>query len=135
MLWRAAARMLLAHPLLGVGPDNYRLTYGAYAGVQRADPRVHTNNMYLEIAVGAGLLGAAAFAWLVWATAATCRRALASTTRLTPTAGVVAATAAIAVHGFVDSFLGVTATYVAIAITLGLAAAAASSGDWNADRV
>ena len=27
-LWRAAARMFAAHPLLGVGPDNFRLTYG-----------------------------------------------------------------------------------------------------------
>ena len=59
VLWRAAMRMLAAHPLLGVGPDNFRLAYGAYAGLAGADPRTHSNNMYLEVLAGGGLLGAA----------------------------------------------------------------------------
>src|SRR5262249_42163937 len=32
-LWRAAAGMIGAHPILGVGPDNFRLAYGRYAGI------------------------------------------------------------------------------------------------------
>ncbi len=39
------------------------------------DRRVHSNNMYIEMLVGGGLVGGAAFAWLCWAVAsATCRR-------------------------------------------------------------
>src|SRR4029077_6455057 len=49
VLWRAAARMLAAHPWLGVGPDNFRLTYGEYARLPAADPRLHSNNMYFEM--------------------------------------------------------------------------------------
>src|SRR5207247_7192871 len=65
-LWRAAARMVAAHPLLGVGPDNFRLSYGRYAGIASADPRTHSNNMYLEMFAGGGVLVGAAFAWLLW---------------------------------------------------------------------
>ena len=65
-LWQAAGRMLMAHPVLGVGPDNFRLLYGGYAGIANPDPRVHTNNMYLEALIGGGLVAGAAFAWLCW---------------------------------------------------------------------
>src|SRR5262249_41831967 len=37
-LWRAAARMIAAHPFVGVGPDNFRLAYGSYAGPAVARP-------------------------------------------------------------------------------------------------
>src|SRR5262249_11105044 len=66
VLWRAAARMVAAHPLTGVGPDNFRLLYGGYAGLVGADPRTHTNNMYLEVLVGGGIVAFAAFAWLLY---------------------------------------------------------------------
>ena len=62
--------MFAAHPLAGVGPDNFRLSYGAYAGLSGADERTHSNNMYLEMLAGGGLLVAAAFAWLLWRSAA-----------------------------------------------------------------
>ena len=41
-------------------------------------------------------------------------------------AAMLAAGAAIAVHGMADSFLGFTATYILIAITVGLAVAVAA---------
>jgi hypothetical protein len=123
-LWGAGMRMLSAHPLLGVGPDNFHLIYGEYADLPRFDPRIHANNMYLEMVVGGGLVGGLAFAWL-------CVRALLEFLRCarvrgsaaTAAAGVVAAGAAIALHGFVDSFLSFTCTYILISITLGLAVA------------
>jgi len=95
-LWRAAARMLAEHPLLGVGPDNFRLLYGGYAGIERADPRVHSNNMYLEILTGGGIVAAVAFGWICWTTGALIRRMLASAgddELAMGTAGVAAATA------------------------------------------
>ena len=119
-LWQAAVRMAAARPLTGVGPDNFRLTYGPYAGLDNFDRRVDSNNMYLEVLVGGGLVGAAAFAWLI-ATAgrrlfALMRRSLSAT----PAEGIVAATIAIALHGLVDSFLSYTATYGLFAIVLAL---------------
>src|SRR6185503_12253461 len=66
VLWRAALRMIAAHPVTGVGPDNFRLNYGEYAGIANADPRVHSNNMYLEVIAGTGVVGGLAFLWLAW---------------------------------------------------------------------
>ena len=54
-------------PWLGVGPDNFRLVYGDYSRLARADPRVHSNNMYLEVAGRRGAGGwALCLAWLLW---------------------------------------------------------------------
>jgi O-antigen ligase len=125
-LWRAGMKMFAAHPLLGVGPDNFRLAYGAYAGLTSADPRTHSNNMYLEMFAGGGVLVGAAFLWLVW-------RAGAGFVRLARGAapqdhavalGIAAAGLAIALHAAVDSFLSFAPIYVLFALTLGYAVAA-----------
>lgn len=140
LLWSAAARLLVAHPLFGVGPDNFRLLYGPYAGLRTADSRTHSNNMYLEMMVGSGVLGGLAFAWLVWRIAAEIAagvRAATTDRRMAPALGVAAAVAAIGLHGLVDSFVGFTPTYVLIALTLGLAQAGAhrANTETNADRI
>jgi O-antigen ligase len=123
VLWRAAASMFAEHPLVGVGPDNFRLEYGRYAGLRGADRRVHSNNMYFEVLTGSGLLGGLAFTWL-FAAAARASIHLRRGTWRTPVAplaaGIIAASVAVALHGLVDSFLSFTATYTLIAITLGL---------------
>jgi hypothetical protein len=139
-LWQAAGRMFLDHPFLGVGPDNFRLLYGGYLGIANPDPRVHTNNMYLEVLVGGGLLAGAAFAWLCWSALKTFSGALRRARRAardlgTATAGIAAAGAAIALHGFVDSFFSFTATYVLFAVTLGLAVACDGLAAAHANRV
>jgi hypothetical protein len=134
VLWRAALRMIAAHPLTGVGPDNFRLNYGEYAGIANADARVHSNDMYLEVIAGTGLLGGLAFLWLAWRASgrilALCRHGDAALG-----AGIAAAGLAIAAHGLVDAFLGFTATYILIAITLGLAVASSGMGEAHAHRV
>jgi hypothetical protein len=122
-LWRAAGLMFADHPVLGVGPDNFRLQYGGYAGLSGADRRVHSNNMYLEVLTGTGIVGALAFLWLLWAAARASIRLASPATgsnNAPLAAGIVAAAAAIALHGLVDSFLSFTGTYTLIAITLGL---------------
>jgi hypothetical protein len=128
-LWTAAARMIAAHPLLGVGPDNFRLSYGEYAGIRPADPRIHSNNMYIEVLTGSGLVGGLAFAWLLWRAAGVVLpdlRAPAGAMAM----GVAAALFAVALHGLVDSFLSFGPTYVLFALTLGLAVACAR-GHWG----
>jgi O-Antigen ligase len=138
-LWKAAGSAFLAHPLLGVGPDNFRLVYGRYAGLSRFDQRIHTNNMYLEFLVGGGVVALAALAWLMWRIA----RTLHATARQIDDnrrwllLGIAAALTAVAVHGLVDSFLTFTPTYLAIALTLGMLIACTRSpeADSHANRV
>ena len=138
VLWRAAAEMFAARPLTGLGPDNYRLSYGRYAGLASFDPRVHSNNMFLEVLVGGGILGAAAFAWFCGAAArqtAAAIRASRDPLAATLAAGVMAATLAIGLHGLVDSFISFTGTYILMATTLGLGAALAAAGHGHAHCV
>lgn len=124
-LWRAAFAIFAAHPVLGVGPDNFRLTYGPYVGQANPDPRVHSNSMYLEWLTGAGLVGLFGCGWLLWRAE---RLARVTRRRLPHSAsslygGVAAAGVAVLVHGTLDSFLTFTPTYVAITLVLGLIAA------------
>jgi hypothetical protein len=131
VLWGAAAGMIADHPVFGAGPDNYRLLYGTYAGLARADPRVHSNNMYLEVLAGGGLLAGLAFAWLVWRVGRSVldglRRAVRSHEAMAAT-GIAAACAAIAL---LDSFLSFTPTYVLIAVTVALASRAARGDEYS----
>jgi hypothetical protein len=123
-LWAAAARMIAAHPLLGVGPDNFRLSYGEYAGLASADPRLHSNDMYLEVLAGGGLAAGAAFAWLLWRTGGLLL-GLSNWGAGAMDMGVAAALVAVALHGLVDSFLSFGPTYVLFSLTLGFAVACA----------
>jgi len=148
VLWRTALRMATAHPVAGVGPDNFRLLYGDYAGLANADKRTHSNNMYLEVLVGGGLIAAAAFAWLLRDTASLIvfgckgsdpnKRAIARSWAQTPlhtpvAAGIAAAAIAIAVHGTIDSFLSFAPTYILFSLTLGFAAAVGRGVETAAD--
>ena len=124
-LWSTAMDMIAANPILGVGPDNFRLLDGRYAGLEIWDRSYHTNNLYLEFFVCTGLLGGSLFLWLLWRLLLVLRRQLklASQQTLPHALGVSAAALAILVHGFFDYFLEFTPTYLMIWSTLGLAAA------------
>jgi hypothetical protein len=65
LLWGAALRIWRAHPLLGIGPDVFRHMYGPLLGLAIWDDRVHTNSLYLELLVGSGVAGLAAFLLLI----------------------------------------------------------------------
>jgi len=138
-LWTAAVKMIAAHPLLGVGPDNFRLLYGDYAGLSTADPRTHSNDMYLEVLAGSGLVGGLAFAWLLWRAAGVLLPNLRAPAATATAMGVGAALLAVALHGVVDSFLSFGPTYVLFALTLGFAVACArglaADTEANAHRV
>jgi O-antigen ligase len=130
--------MFAAHPLLGVGPDNFRLSYGAYSGLPSADPRTHSNNMYLEILAGGGLLAGAVFVWLLWRAVGCFVRAVrvAADQRVQSGAvalGLAAAGLAIALHATVDSFLSFAPTYVLFSLTLGCAVVCARGAEIRSD--
>ncbi|MFQ5854597.1 MAG: O-antigen ligase family protein [Anaerolineae bacterium] len=124
-LWQLAGRMLATRPLLGVGPDNFRLLYGRYAGLERWDQGLHTNNMYVEFFVDMGLVGGVLFLWLLWRVLSTLRQGWrrVGLVGLPVFMGVAAAVAAFLLHGVVDYFFEFTSTYLMIWITLGIAVA------------
>lgn len=122
-LWRAALEMLAAHPLLGVGPGNFRLAVGAVLGRPVWDVRLHANNTYLEMFADAGLLGGAAFLLFLVALARLAWRALDSDTR-DPILGatLVTALAAFLIHGVTDYFLEFTSIYLFFWMLVGMLA-------------
>lgn len=137
-LWRAALAMVRDRPLTGVGPDNFRLRSASYLGVAHADPRVHSNSMYVEVLAGTGVPGGLVFLWLLWSVAAPLVSAAgtAAGDALALRLGVAAALAAILAHGLVDAFLTFTPTYAAIGVVAGLAVHGGDRrGGWDdADR-
>jgi O-antigen ligase len=125
-LWSAAVRLFASHPLLGVGPDNFRHLYGAELGLAAWDERVQANNLYLEVLADFGALGLAIFAWVVAAPLAAAARALRSATGSESRyvlIGVVLSIGAFLTHGLLDSFLAFTPTALLLWMLLGLAAA------------
>ncbi|HEY1291733.1 MAG TPA: O-antigen ligase family protein [Chloroflexota bacterium] len=126
-LWRAALQILEQHPLLGVGPDNFRHIYGTYLGLPTWDDRVHANNLYLELLADVGALGALAFGVLVAIPIVGLVRGLGSSesspTRALLIAGLVASLLAYFLHSGLDSFLEFTPVYMLFWIILGMSAA------------
>lgn len=77
-LWRAALQMAREHPILGVGPSNFRRLYGTYLGLATWDDRILANNLYLELLADVGVVGLLAWGWLFASAAAHLWRALPS---------------------------------------------------------
>ena len=122
VLWRTALAIWRERPMLGIGPDNFRHTYGGVLGLAAWDDRVHANNSYIEVLVGTGAVGAIALLWLLARIATAARDAVlnADEATLPIVAAAAAACMAIATHALVDSFLTFTPTYVAFAIAAGV---------------
>jgi hypothetical protein len=112
-LWRAGWKMWLSHPLLGVGPDNFRHEYGRYLGQAVFDERITTNNWYIELLATTGIMGLltwllipVALIWMMgkhWRTLARAERGL--------VIGLGTALLAFFLHGTVDYFMEFTPTY------------------------
>lgn len=122
VLWRTAAAIAAEHPLLGIGPDNFRHVYGRHLGLAAWDSRVHANNTYLEVLTGMGVAGAGLLGWLLVRSTRALPAILAGgdEDRLATIAASLAACVAIGAHGLVDSFLTFTPTYIAFAIAAGI---------------
>ena len=125
-LWRVALGMIRDHPFLGVGPDNFRVTYGSVIGVADADRSYHTHNLYLEVFVSVGIAGGLVFLWLLFRLLYPLARLRRRTANfdLAFWVGASAAAAAILVHGLVDYFLEFPPMIVMIWTTFGLIVAA-----------
>ena len=122
VLWSTAFAIAGDRPLLGIGPDNFRHTYGRRLGLAAWDDRVHANNSYIEVLAGMGALGVLAMTWLAIAAlrSGASRLRNSSGSRLPMVTAAAAACMAIAMHAMVDSFLTFTPTYTVFAIAAGL---------------
>jgi O-antigen ligase len=113
-LWTAALRMWFERPLIGVGPDNFRKTYGTYLGLEPFDKRVYANSLYLETLATTGALGGLALGGLVLAIVVTAWRGWRATTdrrvRVLILGGLLALSSFF-IHGLADYFLAFTPTY------------------------
>lgn len=123
-LWAAAMAMVRHHPLFGIGPDGFRLTYGLYAvPPQRTwDRRILANSLYMEILADLGLMGAACFLTAGILAVLASRNALRGG-RDSPsptTIGVLAAIAALLGHGLVDYSLQSHALFLLCWILCGM---------------
>lgn len=115
VLWAIALQLIAEHPLLGIGLDNYRLTYSRYLTDDplpgtALDQTIHSNNWYLETLVSVGVLGAAPFAlWLLallWSIIRLLRRPNVDALQVASAAGLLA----FIIHGLLDYFLLFNAT-------------------------
>jgi hypothetical protein len=114
-LWRAALAAFRAHPLLGVGPDNFRLIYGRYLGLRDPDDRLHANSLYFETLADSGVMGSLAWLCLVIALAAAARRAFQNLLA----AGVSIALGTFLLHGALDYFFEFTPTFAMFWLLVG----------------
>lgn len=70
-VWRAAARMFVARPLLGVGPDAFPVALGGHKGEDfvraygEGGSQGHAHNDVLQALATTGVAGAAAYLWLL----------------------------------------------------------------------
>ena len=124
-LWRTALKMWEAHPVVGVGPDNFRHMRGFYQGLADFDRRIHSNNLYIEMLANLGSLGLLSFSALLVSLVVMLRRlwSRALTAELKwLTLGLGASMAAFCLHGFGDYFFEFTPTYCLFWLVTGVIA-------------
>ncbi|UCH34737.1 MAG: O-antigen ligase family protein, partial [Armatimonadota bacterium] len=125
LTWRGTATMAAAHPWLGVGPAAFESVYPQYAtgGFTRM---AHQN--YLQVAAETGLLGGAAFVWMLgaffWLAGKGFRRLPERESRLL-CAGCIAGVLAFCIHSFLDYGWYIGAIGLTVLALCGLAGNAA----------
>jgi len=122
-LWRGAIAAFMAHPLLGIGPDNFRHLYGRPLA---NDERMHANSLYFETLADLGTLGSLTFLALVAAFAGAAARAIKLPATRLLALGVAIALGTYLLHGALDYFLEFTPTYALVWLLGGMLVALAS---------
>lgn len=122
-LWRVAFGMVANSPIVGIGPDTFRLRYGYAMGYEKFDPHIHTNNQYIEFLVGSGFIGLVGFLAFSAALALQLWRGFKGRAgeawRWHLTLALLLGTWY--VHGMVDSFWQFTPTYILFWLLVALA--------------
>jgi hypothetical protein len=138
-LWLLAGRQLLERPVVGIGLDNFRLTYGKVAGWQIWDTTIHTNNWYVETLVSLGVIGSLPFLlWLVLLfrdIVLQLRRQPVSGKYCAWQIGLAVGLVSFMIHGLLDYFLLFNGTAYLFWILVGLWAGQRFWGREAADKV
>lgn len=128
LIWQSTLTMVRDHPLTGVGAGNYALVYPRYRkleewGLSQRQIVGEAHNDYLQVAAEAGLIGLAAFLFLLWRAAATARAALAKSTDASDrvrASAIIAALGGLLVEAFFGFPLKNPASGAAFWVLLGL---------------
>ena len=128
LIWRGTARMIAAHPLLGVGIGNYYANYPQYMlpDAWREPLLYHAHNAALDFWSMMGIVGLAAFVWLevaFWRMALRLRSAALSPDARALLIGLAASMAYALAHGLVDTLYFLPDLALAFMLTLGMVAA------------
>jgi hypothetical protein len=118
LLWRVALDMWRERPLLGYGPDNFRLRYGTYLGFEQWYVGNHANNLYLELLATTGILGFVTFFGFLAFLGIHLWRSIRTSNLLA--AGMGGILLVFLMHGFFDYFLPWLPTLGMFWITCGL---------------
>jgi len=122
-LWHTALKMFLGRPLLGVGPDNFRLLKWKYMKAPKGDETILANSLYLEYLANSGIAGFASLLWLLVELAKCLGRKLGlaeeSQDRGVAFFGVAFFTAFLT-HGLVDYFLKFTPAFLLFWLMMGV---------------
>lgn len=105
-LWQSSIAMVVDHPLLGVGLDNFVYQYQQVylrEGATAESNLSHPHNWVLHVWLELGLLGLAAFIWLLVRFWRAARDRLRHAPADWTTAGATAAMADLLVHGLMDN--------------------------------
>lgn len=117
-LWRAALTLWMQRPVLGHGPDTFRVRKASVIAAPGLDDREHANNLLLEVLADMGAAGALALAWIAAAVAGAALRSWRNDDL--PGIAASAACVAFAVHGIADSPLFSWGPMVLLALALGM---------------
>lgn len=136
VLWRAAWGVWKDHPILGVGPGQFRKVYSDYSDNLAPDEHLETHNIFLEALANTGVAGLAAIIFLlasaIWYQFLLVRnRSLNDGMRLL-SLGLLAALVAYVTHGMLDFFLwqnGVTFLFFTLLGLTGWLVRRESDGD------
>jgi O-antigen ligase len=128
-IWRAAIAVIDRFPLTGVGPLDFPRIYPSVHVPDADATAFHAHDIYLTFFAELGIVGVAAFAWLVWSFAVELRRRIARTGSAHSRLALAAAAGltGVAVQGLIDTMSIVI--FGLLFPTLGLALAAAGTGD------
>jgi hypothetical protein len=122
-LWGAAFAAWREHPLLGLGPDNFRHLYGRYLKLADPDARLHANSLYFETMATLGTMGLLALTFLILSFARAVRRAAAAPATRGLALGLGAGLCAYLVHGAFDYFFEFTPTFALLWLLGGMVVA------------
>lgn len=120
VLWQIAGQQFRQRPWLGIGLDNFRLTYGLFLDAAAWDKTIHTNNWYIETLVSLGVIGGLPFlAWLGLLGIDLLQQLRRPQVTIWQV-GVAAGLLAYLFHGLLDYFLMFNATAILFWILVGL---------------